>query len=723
MVRQVRAHARQVDAGPRCRAAQMVGRADPRAHEDRRAAVRARRQYDPARRGSACHRRARRPPPGPPSTTTFPTGASARTVRFGGLRIGGQVGIGRRDTDAVARSSSASARHLPRRVRCGRGPPGSPAPRTPASAAAWISDVSELRIARDRDRSASPCQGLRRTRRPLPHGGTSAGRPRSSSPGYRARPRHRSPPRAAHREPREPRRAAKDPAATEPSARPRRPPRPRSPSPEGSAGPPSIASVGRGWSRHRARLDEDHRPIACGEAARDHAAGRAASDHRDVDRILRDRSSARRRRPSAYDCRAGVGNPIAGEAAATARRRYRREHERHGPVHAPRHGRAPLPRRDDVPRLGAARRGRLRHRHVRRLGRRSRRRSRAMATARAGTWSADVAGRRARRRVPVHDPHRRRRPVADRPVRPPGHELGRQRRSSTTRRPSTGATTSSRCRPGTTSSSTRCTSARSRATARPAGHLRRRPPPAAVPPAAGRLGRPGHAAVRVRRRHLVGLQPGPPVRHRVGLRRAGRVQAVRPRRPRPRHRRHRRRRLQPPRPVRSGPVAVRRLGRGRRRRDLLLQRRARRDAVGRDPARLRSRRGPDVPARQRDDLARGVPLRRPALRLPRSTSGPSTATRPDPAVGAARRLVVPGLDQRRDPRPPAMEDHDRRGPRGRPDRSSTPTADGGAGFEAQWDARVHPPRPAGARGRPTTPHRDIDAGRGRDRRRGPRRTR
>ena len=38
------------------------------------------------------------------------------------------------------------------------------------------------------------------------------------------------------------------------------------------------------------------------------------------------------------------------------------------------------------------------------------------------------------------------------------------------------------------------------------------------------------------------------------------------------------------------------------------------DAVGRDPPRLRPRRGPDVPARQRADLARGVPLRRPALR-------------------------------------------------------------------------------------------------------------
>ena len=117
--------------------------------------------------------------------------------------------------------------------------------------------------------------------------------------------------------------------------------------------------------------------------------------------------------------------------------------------------------------------------------------------------------------------------------------------------------------------------------------------------------------------HIVGLQPRPPVRDRDQLRRAGRVQAVHPRRPRARDRGHRRRRLQPRRAVRSRPVAVRRLGRGRRRRDLRLQRRAGDDAVGGDPPRLRPRRGPHVPARQRDDVARGVPLRRAALRLDR----------------------------------------------------------------------------------------------------------
>ena len=68
-----------------------------------------------------------------------------------------------------------------------------------------------------------------------------------------------------------------------------------------------------------------------------------------------------------------------------------------------------------------------------------------------GTWSTDVAGRGAGRRVPVHDPHAGRRPVAHRPVCPPGDELGRERASSTTRPGSTGATTRSRCPTGTTS--------------------------------------------------------------------------------------------------------------------------------------------------------------------------------------------------------------------------------------------------------------------------------
>ena len=55
------------------------------------------------------------------------------------------------------------------------------------------------------------------------------------------------------------------------------------------------------------------------------------------------------------------------------------------------------------------------------------------------------------------------------------------------------------------------------------------------------------------------------------------------------------------------------------------------DAVGRDPPRLRPRRGPHVPARQRDDVARGVPLRRPALRLDRPHPDRRRVTRATPA--------------------------------------------------------------------------------------------
>ncbi len=135
--------------------------------------------------------------------------------------------------------------------------------------------------------------------------------------------------------------------------------------------------------------------------------------------------------------------------------------------------------------------------------------------------------------------------------------------------------------------------------------------------------------------------------------------------------------------------------RGRRRRDLLLQRRSRRDAVGRDAPRLRARRGPDVPARQRDDLARGVPLRRPALRFDRphadrrGLSGPARFDSRCPTAGRS----WPGSTTR-SARPAAVEDHDRRGPRGRPDprRRRPPTA--ARASQAQWDAgfirRVRP---------------------------------
>ena len=75
-----------------------------------------------------------------------------------------------------------------------------------------------------------------------------------------------------------------------------------------------------------------------------------------------------------------------------------------------------------------------------------------------------------------------------------------------------------------------------------------------------------------------------------------------------------RRRLQPLRPERPRPLAVRRLERERQGRHLLLQRLAQRDALGRHPPRLRPPRGPPVHPRQRALLAGRVPPRRAALR-------------------------------------------------------------------------------------------------------------
>ena len=271
-------------------------------------------------------------------------------------------------------------------------------------------------------------------------------------------------------------------------------------------------------------------------------------------------------------------------------------------------------------------RARLRHRHVRRLGRRPRPALERDGTARAGrgppTWRASSPGDEYRYTIRIA----RRRPLADRPVRPPGDELGRQRGRLRPWRRSTGATTRSGCRPGTTSSSTSCTSGRSR---RPpiAGAPSTRPASAApVPCEARHLGRPGDAALRVRGGHLLGLQPGAPVRGRVGLRRAGGLQALHPRSPRARHRRDRRRRLQPLRPVGPGPLALRRLGEGRWRRHLLLQRQPRQHAVGRHPSRLRPRRGPHVPPRQRDRHGSRSSAATACASTRRSTSGPSTAT-------------------------------------------------------------------------------------------------
>ncbi len=125
---------------------------------------------------------------------------------------------------------------------------------------------------------------------------------------------------------------------------------------------------------------------------------------------------------------------------------------------------------------------------------------------------------------------------------------------------------------------------------------------------------PDHALGRVRRGHLLGLQSGAHLRGREHLRRPGRPARLRRGRACRRDRGDPRRGLQPLRPLRPRPVALRRLVRERRRRHLLLQRLEGRDALGRDPARLRPRRGAAVHPRQRALLARGVRPRRPALR-------------------------------------------------------------------------------------------------------------
>ena len=365
-----------------------------------------------------------------------------------------------------------------------------------------------------------------------------------------------------------------------------------------------------------------------------------------------------------------------------------------GPVDAPRDGRDPARGRDVVPRLGAARGGRLRDRAPSTTGPSDRTALARDGDGTSGTWSADVAGVAPGRRVPVHDPDRRRRPVADRPVRPRRSRARSATASCTTRPPSTGATTRSRCRPGTTSSSTRCTSARSAASADRRGTFdsaRRR---------LRYLEHLGVSAVQVmppfefagdiswgyNPAHLFAIESGygGPDAFKGFIREAhSRGIAV------------------------IVDVVYNHLGpsdldlwrfdgwaEGDGGGHLLLQRRAWRDAVGRDAPGLRPRRGPDVPARQRDDLARGVPLRRPAVRFDRLHPDGRRRTRRRP--GRSRCPTAgrswPGSPTRSARRQPwkitiaeDLEDDPI---------MTTPTADGGAGFGAQWDAgfirRVRP---------------------------------
>ena len=118
-----------------------------------------------------------------------------------------------------------------------------------------------------------------------------------------------------------------------------------------------------------------------------------------------------------------------------------------------------------------------------------------------------------------------------------------------------------------------------------------------------------------------------------------------------------------------------------------------RHAVGRDPARLRPRRGPDVPARQRDDLARGVPVRRPPLRFDRPhpdrrTGYPAARIGPLPDGWSFLAWINDEIRARQPWKITIAEDLED------DPILVTPTAEGGAGFAAQWDAgfirRVRP---------------------------------
>ena len=185
---------------------------------------------------------------------------------------------------------------------------------------------------------------------------------------------------------------------------------------------------------------------------------------------------------------------------------------------------------------------------------------------------------------------------------------------------------------------------------------------------------------RVRGRRVVGVQPGPPVRRRVELRRPRGPARPRPCGPRPRHRRGDRRGRQPPRPERPRSVALRRLARGRRRRHLLLQRRPCRDPVGCDATRLRPTRGPRLPRAEPVDVVPRVRGGRTPLRLdrqhPQRRRFDRSGTRP------ARRGALPPGDERGGACGLPVRRDDRRGPAGR--RSGDRTGERGR-------VRVRPP--------------------------------
>ena len=386
------------------------------------------------------------------------------------------------------------------------------------------------------------------------------------------------------------------------------------------------------------------------------------------------------------------------------------------PSEAPRDGRHPVPRRDHVPRLGAARRGRLRHRHVRRLGRR-----RDAARPRRRRHDRHLVGRRhgrrGRRRVPVHDPHA---PTATSRASTRTHARSRTRsatRSCTTTPPSTGATTTSSSRAGTTSSSTSSTSGRSRAR----------------PTSAARSTLRGQRLAYLRELGVSAVQVMPPFEF------AGDISWGY----NPAH-------LFAIESPYGGPDAFKRFIRDAHAHGIAVIVDVVYNHIGPSDLDLWRFDGwsegdgggiyfyNDERARTpwgmtRPDYGRGEvrsflrdsaltwleEFRCDGLRFDATVHIRTVDGLRAPGDGRCRRLVVHGLGQRRDRRAPAVEAHDRRGPPGRPG-ARRADVEGGAGFGAQWDSGVPPRRPAGARRgqRRATGH---GRRRGGDHRRGPRR--
>ena len=236
-----------------------------------------------------------------------------------------------------------------------------------------------------------------------------------------------------------------------------------------------------------------------------------------------------------------------------------------------------------------------------------------MAREADGTWYRRRARGETRRRVSLPDPQRRHGALPDRPLRPRGHDLRGQRH----RGRSSARLARRRVRDGGLERGGDLRDARRHLPPARRGDrrdLRRCDREARASEAARGERGADHAGDGVRRRRLLGLQPRAHLRRRERLRRPRGLQGLHRGRAPERDRGDPRRRLQPFRPERPRPLAVRRLERERQGRDLLLQRLAQRHALGRHPPRLRTQRGPPVHPGQRALLAGRIPSRRAALR-------------------------------------------------------------------------------------------------------------